>query len=195
MPEAVLLIESPAVAHRSTSSPHCAILHSPRKCRICLLLLTLIHHRGTIFLEPYLPLSRSATSGDRGVPPIVAYPLLTVDPTIFIATPSGFSSASLYLFYILECTMRPDKPRDPVAGPNAGPEAPFPIRLSGPVIKGYGRGSKDVCTRRHSSTVYLECLYSDYLRPCSSESPQPTSPQTTCPRNSPTSKPAYTMAW
>lgn len=40
--------------------------------------------------------------------------------------------------------MRPDKPRDPVAGPNAGPEAPFPIRLSGPVIKGYGRGSKDL---------------------------------------------------
>jgi riboflavin kinase len=40
--------------------------------------------------------------------------------------------------------MRTDKPRDPVAGPDAGPEAPFPIRLSGPVIKGFGRGSKDV---------------------------------------------------
>ncbi|KAJ5179916.1 hypothetical protein N7492_003126 [Penicillium capsulatum] len=40
--------------------------------------------------------------------------------------------------------MRPDKPRDPVAGPDAGPEAPFPIRLSGPVIKGFGRGSKDL---------------------------------------------------
>lgn len=40
--------------------------------------------------------------------------------------------------------MRPDKPRDPVAGPDAGPEAPFPVRLSGPVIKGFGRGSKDV---------------------------------------------------
>lgn len=41
--------------------------------------------------------------------------------------------------------MRPDKPRDPVAGPDTGPEPPFPIRLSGPVIKGFGRGSKDVC--------------------------------------------------
>ncbi|KAJ5414103.1 hypothetical protein N7509_000730 [Penicillium cosmopolitanum] len=40
--------------------------------------------------------------------------------------------------------MRTDKPRDPVAGPDAGPEAPFPIRLSGPVIKGFGRGSKDL---------------------------------------------------
>jgi riboflavin kinase len=41
--------------------------------------------------------------------------------------------------------MRPDKTRDPVAGPDAGPESPYPVRLSGPVIKGFGRGSKDVC--------------------------------------------------
>ncbi|KAF3400053.1 Riboflavin kinase [Penicillium rolfsii] len=40
--------------------------------------------------------------------------------------------------------MRPDKPRDPVAGPDAGPESPYPVRLSGPVIKGFGRGSKDL---------------------------------------------------
>ncbi|KAJ5762562.1 uncharacterized protein N7511_005944 [Penicillium nucicola] len=40
--------------------------------------------------------------------------------------------------------MRPDKPRDPVAGPDAGPETPYPVRLSGPVIKGFGRGSKDL---------------------------------------------------
>ena len=40
--------------------------------------------------------------------------------------------------------MRPDKPRDRVAGPDEGPEAPYPVRLSGPVIKGFGRGSKDV---------------------------------------------------
>ncbi|GAD99242.1 riboflavin kinase, putative [Paecilomyces variotii No. 5] len=40
--------------------------------------------------------------------------------------------------------MRPDKPRDPVAGPDSGPEPPFPIRLSGPVIKGFGRGSKEL---------------------------------------------------
>lgn len=41
--------------------------------------------------------------------------------------------------------MRPDKQRDPVAGPDSGPEPPFPVRISGPVIKGFGRGSKDVC--------------------------------------------------
>ncbi|KAL2217736.1 putative riboflavin kinase [Thermoascus aurantiacus ATCC 26904] len=40
--------------------------------------------------------------------------------------------------------MRPDGPRDPVAGPESGPEPPFPIRLSGPVIKGFGRGSKEL---------------------------------------------------
>jgi hypothetical protein len=46
--------------------------------------------------------------------------------------------------------MRPDKPRDPVAGPDAGPESPYPVRLSGPVIKGFGRGSKDVCRAARS---------------------------------------------
>ena len=40
--------------------------------------------------------------------------------------------------------MRPDGPRDDFAGPDTGPESPFPIRMSGPVIKGFGRGSKEV---------------------------------------------------
>ncbi|PLN77414.1 riboflavin kinase [Aspergillus taichungensis] len=40
--------------------------------------------------------------------------------------------------------MRPDRPRDPVAGPDSGPELPYPIPLSGPVIKGFGRGSKEL---------------------------------------------------
>lgn len=34
--------------------------------------------------------------------------------------------------------------REPFAGPEAGPESPFPIKLQGPVIKGFGRGSKEV---------------------------------------------------
>lgn len=34
--------------------------------------------------------------------------------------------------------------REPYAGPESGPEPPFPIRISGPIIKGFGRGSKDV---------------------------------------------------
>jgi len=39
---------------------------------------------------------------------------------------------------------RPDGPRDPVAGPDSGPEPPFPLRLNGKVIKGFGRGSAEV---------------------------------------------------
>lgn len=40
--------------------------------------------------------------------------------------------------------MRPDGPRDSLAGPDAGPEKPFPLRLDGKVIKGFGRGSKEL---------------------------------------------------
>ncbi|KAL2866393.1 dienelactone hydrolase [Aspergillus lucknowensis] len=40
--------------------------------------------------------------------------------------------------------MPPSTPRPPVSGPDSGPEHPFPIRLSGPVIKGFGRGSKEL---------------------------------------------------
>ncbi|KAL2817413.1 riboflavin kinase-domain-containing protein [Aspergillus granulosus] len=40
--------------------------------------------------------------------------------------------------------MPPATPRPPVSGPDSGPEPPFPIRLSGPVIKGFGRGSKEL---------------------------------------------------
>ncbi|RMJ22684.1 hypothetical protein PHISP_06447 [Aspergillus sp. HF37] len=40
--------------------------------------------------------------------------------------------------------MRPAAPRNPTAGPDTGPEQPFPIRLSGPVIRGFGRGSKEL---------------------------------------------------
>ncbi|KAL4957966.1 riboflavin kinase-domain-containing protein [Aspergillus filifer] len=40
--------------------------------------------------------------------------------------------------------MPPSTPRPPTTGPDAGPESPFPIRLSGPVIKGFGRGSKEL---------------------------------------------------
>jgi len=39
---------------------------------------------------------------------------------------------------------RPDGPRDPVVGPDGGPEPPFPLRLDGKVIKGFGRGSSEV---------------------------------------------------
>ncbi|KAI4950037.1 hypothetical protein J4E91_004693 [Alternaria rosae] len=38
---------------------------------------------------------------------------------------------------------RPDGPRDPIAGPET-PQPPFPIKLRGPVVKGFGRGSKEL---------------------------------------------------
>lgn len=40
--------------------------------------------------------------------------------------------------------MRPDGPRDLVAGPDEGPAPPFPLRLDGKVIRGFGRGSGEV---------------------------------------------------
>lgn len=55
--------------------------------------------------------------------------------------------------------MRPDKPRDRVAGPSTGPEPPFPIYLSGPVVQGFGRGSKEVRTYIHPPTdKYLDIV-------------------------------------
>lgn len=50
--------------------------------------------------------------------------------------------------------MRPGGPRDPYAGPESGPEPPFPIKLQGPVIKGFGRGSKEVGHAMHRSLLY-----------------------------------------
>ncbi|CAL8578952.1 riboflavin kinase [Xanthoria parietina] len=41
-------------------------------------------------------------------------------------------------------THRPTRPRSPLAGPSAGPTSPFPIPLSGPIVKGFGRGSRDL---------------------------------------------------
>lgn len=40
--------------------------------------------------------------------------------------------------------MRPDGPRDSIVGPDNGPEPPFPLKLNGEVVKGFGRGSKEV---------------------------------------------------
>jgi riboflavin kinase len=38
--------------------------------------------------------------------------------------------------------------REPLAGSDSGPEAPYPVRLNGPIIKGFGRGSKEVSRKR-----------------------------------------------
>ncbi|KAF1923033.1 riboflavin kinase [Didymella exigua CBS 183.55] len=39
--------------------------------------------------------------------------------------------------------VRPTGPRDPIAGADT-PQPPFPLKLRGPVIKGFGRGSKEL---------------------------------------------------
>jgi len=56
-----------------------------------------------------------------------------------------------------EKKLRPGLPREPVAGRDAGPEEPFPIRLEGPVIKGFGRGSKEVYIPFIISSAYIPC--------------------------------------
>jgi riboflavin kinase len=40
--------------------------------------------------------------------------------------------------------MRPDGPRPKIIGPDSGPESPFPLRMKGKVVSGFGRGSKEV---------------------------------------------------
>ncbi|KAG9548624.1 hypothetical protein KCU77_g20437, partial [Aureobasidium melanogenum] len=40
--------------------------------------------------------------------------------------------------------MRPEGPRDIIVGPDSGPEPPFPLKLNGEVVKGFGRGSKEL---------------------------------------------------
>lgn len=34
--------------------------------------------------------------------------------------------------------------RPSIIGPDSGPEAPFPLRMGGKVVSGFGRGSKEV---------------------------------------------------
>ncbi|CZR52411.1 related to FMN1-Riboflavin kinase [Phialocephala subalpina] len=40
--------------------------------------------------------------------------------------------------------MRPDGPRPEIIGEDSGPSAPFPLRMGGKVVKGFGRGSKEL---------------------------------------------------
>lgn len=49
--------------------------------------------------------------------------------------------------------MRPDGPRDPIVGPDSGPEPPFPLKLNGEVVKGFGRGSKEVSDHKYNSST------------------------------------------
>jgi hypothetical protein len=44
----------------------------------------------------------------------------------------------------VDIKMRPDGPRPTIIGPDSGPESPYPLRMGGKVVSGFGRGSKEV---------------------------------------------------
>ena len=47
--------------------------------------------------------------------------------------------------------------RPEIIGPDSGPEPPFPLRMSGKVVSGFGRGSKEVCLSSHTP-LFLHIL-------------------------------------
>lgn len=59
--------------------------------------------------------------------------------------------------------VRPTGARDPIAGPDT-PQSPFPLKLRGPVIKGFGRGSKEVSKYRKHRVSFVRFRASS-LRP------------------------------
>jgi hypothetical protein len=61
--------------------------------------------------------------------------------------------------------MRPDGHRDTFAGLESGPESPFPIRIEGPIVKGFGRGSKEVCVACVSYLPFAKYSSSAYQLP------------------------------
>ena len=71
-------------------------------------------------------------------------------------------SFSVFPFVNYLSVMRPDKSRDPIAGPDGGPTSPFPVKLCGEVIKGFGRGSKEVDTFSTYISPSMFCL--NFLR-------------------------------
>ncbi|KAM3065179.1 riboflavin kinase [Clarireedia jacksonii] len=40
--------------------------------------------------------------------------------------------------------MPTSEPRPMIVGPDSGPEPPFPLRMEGKVVSGFGRGSKEL---------------------------------------------------
>jgi hypothetical protein len=63
------------------------------------------------------------------------------------------SSAILHEQDAKPAIMRSGGEREPLAGPDSGPEPPFPLRLDGKVIKGFGRGSKEVSRFIHFNSL------------------------------------------
>lgn len=47
--------------------------------------------------------------------------------------------------------------RAQIIGSDSGPEAPFPLRMTGKVVSGFGRGSKEVCSLFSISISLFTC--------------------------------------
>lgn len=58
--------------------------------------------------------------------------------------------------------------RPAIVGPESGPEHPFPLQMEGKVIKGFGRGSKEVSwshfSLAHAHTPVCVCVCVCMLR-------------------------------
>lgn len=74
-------------------------------------------------------------------------------------------TVSRHRFHNHSITMRPEGPRDPVAGPDAGPRSPFPLRIDGKVVKGFGRGSKEVSATLDTCAGHPLISYSSVFQP------------------------------
>lgn len=57
--------------------------------------------------------------------------------------------------------MAPSGPRPTIVGPDSGPETPYPLRMKGKVVSGFGRGSKEVGPTYTSPPSILknQCVY------------------------------------
>lgn len=53
-----------------------------------------------------------------------------------------------------------------VVGPDSGPEPPFPLQMEGKVIKGFGRGSKEVSLTYISLPVSHIITAQGFYCPC-----------------------------
>jgi hypothetical protein len=51
---------------------------------------------------------------------------------------------SLFDFYFTNPGTMSKDAREHIVGPDSGPEPPFPLRMRGKVVSGFGRGSKEV---------------------------------------------------
>ena len=92
---------------------------------------------------PSLCLDKSIVAALWGVSISDGTPPLTA---LLIKTPYSYLIHNLPNDQIsqLLSKMAPSGPRPTIVGPDSGPEKPYPLRMKGKVVTGFGRGSKEV---------------------------------------------------